>query len=77
MLVLSRKQGEKVVIGNNITVTVAEIKGGRIRLAIEAPDHVRVLRGELACWLEEANDRQPATRSDRDEEIQADLVVGR
>ena len=77
MLVLSRKQGEKVVIGNDITVTVAEVKGGRIRLAIDAPDHVRVLRGELACWLEEANDRQEGTRSDWDEGVHADLVVSR
>jgi carbon storage regulator CsrA len=52
MLVLSRKLGEKVVIGGGITVTVLDVIGGRIRLGIDAPDDVRILRGELACWLE-------------------------
>ncbi len=50
MLVLSRKIGEKVVIGNNITVTVVETKGNRVRLGISAPDDVRILREELAVW---------------------------
>jgi carbon storage regulator len=53
MLVLSRKPGEKVVIGNGITVTVVAVLGNRIKLGIEAPDDVRVLRGELADWLED------------------------
>jgi carbon storage regulator len=52
MLVLSRKPGEKVVIGRGITVTVLEILSNRIRLGIEAPDDIRILRGELACWLD-------------------------
>ena len=53
MLILTMKPGEKVVIGNAITVTVVEVRGNRVRVGIEAPDQVRILRGELACWLEE------------------------
>jgi carbon storage regulator len=52
MLVLSRKPGEKVKIGEDITLTVLAVVGGRIRLGIEAPDDVRVLRRELAWWLD-------------------------
>jgi carbon storage regulator CsrA len=48
MLVLTRKLGEKVVIGGNITLTVVEIRGSQVRLAFDAPTHVRILRGELA-----------------------------
>jgi carbon storage regulator len=51
MLVLSRKPGEKVYIGNNITITVVEIKGNRIRIGIEAPGTVPVLRAELNDFL--------------------------
>jgi carbon storage regulator len=47
MLVLSRKLGEKIVIGDGITLTVVEIKGRTIRLGIEAPPSVPVWRGEL------------------------------
>jgi carbon storage regulator len=47
MLVLSRKQGQKVCIGNGIEVTVVSISGNRIQLGIDAPVDVRVLRGEL------------------------------
>jgi carbon storage regulator len=38
VLVLSRKPGEKVVIGNGVTVTVVEVRGNRVRLAFDAPD---------------------------------------
>ena len=49
MLVLSRKPGEQVVLGNDITLTVVEVRGERVRLAFDAPDQVRILRAELAC----------------------------
>ena len=47
MLVLSRKKDEKIVIGDSITLTVTEIRGGRVRLAIEAPTGVKVYRQEV------------------------------
>ncbi len=53
MLVLTRKQGESIHIGAHITVTVVRIKHGDIRLGIEAPADVVILRDEL---LEEEND---------------------
>ncbi len=47
MLVLTRKPGEKIHIGNDIILTVLEVQGSRIRVGIDAPDDVRVLRAEL------------------------------
>ena len=47
MLVLTRKQNEKIQIGDNITITVIRMKGKSVRLGIEAPANVSVLRGEL------------------------------
>jgi carbon storage regulator len=47
MLVLSRKPGEKLQIGDNITITVLEVHGRVMRIGIEAPGNVRILRGEL------------------------------
>jgi carbon storage regulator CsrA len=52
MLVLTRKVGEKLIINDNITVTIVEVKGNRIRIAIDAPKDVPILRGELAQWLD-------------------------
>ena len=48
MLVLSRKLGEKIVIGNNIVVTVVKIDRNQIRIGIEAPHEVPVYREEIA-----------------------------
>lgn len=48
MLVLSRKLNEKVVIGGDIVVTVVRIDRNTVRLGIEAPGDVRVLRAEIA-----------------------------
>ena len=47
MLVLSRKQNQEILIGDNIKITVLRIKGNTIRLGIDAPRDVNVLRGEL------------------------------
>lgn len=47
MLVLSRKSGEELIIGDNIRVVVNKIAGNRVSLAIRAPKDVRVVRGEL------------------------------
>jgi len=53
MLVLSRKIGEKLVIGDNITVVVSRVAGNRVTLGIEAPTDVRIVRGELKNAIEE------------------------
>jgi carbon storage regulator len=50
MLVLSRKEGEKIMIGNRVEVTVTQIGKGRVRLGIVAPESVHIRRGELPDW---------------------------
>jgi carbon storage regulator len=47
MLVLSRRVGEEILVGDDMVVTVVRIQGGRVRLGISAPRFVRVIRGEL------------------------------
>ncbi|MBP2628679.1 MAG: carbon storage regulator CsrA [Firmicutes bacterium] len=47
MLALTRKPGERIVIGDNIVVTVVDIKGENIRLAIDAPREIKIYRGEI------------------------------
>jgi carbon storage regulator len=46
-LILSRKRDESIKIGDDVVIKVVEIKGNQVRLAIEAPAHIRVLRAEL------------------------------
>lgn len=47
MLVLGRKVGEQVIIGEDISVKVLSVKGNQVRLGFEAPDHVAIRREEL------------------------------
>jgi carbon storage regulator len=47
MLVLSRKKNESIVINDNITITVVEIRGDKVRLGVEAPKEVPVHRNEV------------------------------
>lgn len=49
MLVLSRKHQEKIHIGENITITILKTKGKAVRVGIEAPADIAVIRGELAA----------------------------
>jgi carbon storage regulator len=48
MLVLSRKAGQTIVIGDGIEIQIAAVQGNRVRIAINAPRELRVLRGEIA-----------------------------
>jgi carbon storage regulator len=63
MLVLSRKSGESIIIDDRIVVTVVQIGGGRVRLGIEAPREVPILRSEVYAAdrraEEAASKRQP------------------
>jgi carbon storage regulator len=63
MLVLSRRAGESVVLGDDITVTVLEVRGDVVRIGIDAPRSLKVHRSELLAQLEESN-RQAASPSD-------------
>ncbi len=47
MLVLSRKESERITLGDSIVITVVRVSGDRVRLGIEAPAEVVVLREEL------------------------------
>jgi len=53
MLVLSRKAGERIRIGENITIVVNRVVGSRVSVGIEAPSNVRIVRGELEFFDEE------------------------
>ena len=59
MLVLSRKVGERILIGDNIAVTVVRIGQGGVRIGIEAPEDYEVVREELK---RQAETDQPGTR---------------
>lgn len=55
MLVLSRKVGEEIVIGNDIRITITAAGEGRIKVGVTAPKHVRVHRAELARRIADVN----------------------
>lgn len=55
MLVLSRKEGESIVIGDEIVVTVLEVRSGQIRIGIDAPRELQVHRKEVYQQVIEAN----------------------
>ncbi len=55
MLVLTRKQGESIRIGDEIRITVLSTSASHVRLAVEAPDEVSVHREEVFVRIEQAN----------------------
>ncbi|PID05008.1 MULTISPECIES: carbon storage regulator CsrA [unclassified Sporosarcina] len=55
MLVLSRKVGDTIKIADNIEVKILEVKGDTVRVGIEAPKSVEIVRGELIQSIKEIN----------------------
>lgn len=68
MLVLSRKVGERIHVGDNIVLEIRRIAGNRVTLALDAPRNVRILRGELE---QAAREFEPA---DSPVELQVELT---
>jgi carbon storage regulator len=55
MLILSRRVNEKIVIGDDIVVSVVEVRGDQVKLGIEAPRSVKVFRQEVFNAIQEEN----------------------
>ncbi len=63
MLVLTRKLGESVTIGDNIKISVLDIKGRQVRLGIEAPPGMTIHREEIYAKIQEENQRAAMMKS--------------
>ena len=57
MLVLSRKRDERIVIGDNVVITIIDIRGDKCRIGIEAPEQVPVHRQEVYDAIKRENAR--------------------
>ncbi|MCA9213644.1 MAG: carbon storage regulator [Planctomycetales bacterium] len=59
MLVLSRKAGQELILGDNVRITITKISGNRVTLGVTAPDDVRVIRGELEAIVKSFEEPSP------------------
>jgi carbon storage regulator CsrA len=73
MLVLTRKLQERICIGNDITVTVLRVKGQQVRIGIEAPRDVRVIRGELPPTTRRAEESSTVADEQQHEVLTLDI----
>jgi carbon storage regulator len=62
MLALSRKSGESIMIGNDIEISILEVKGDQVKIGISAPKSVPIYRKEIYVQIQEAN--KEAVQSD-------------
>ncbi len=66
MLVLTRKPGQQIMIGDSIVINLVEVQGDNVRLAIEAPREVKIYRGEIYKAIMEENKKAAAQIADID-----------
>ena len=55
MLVLSRRIGQQIMIGQDITIKIVDVQGENVRIAIEAPKEIKIYRGEIYKAIVEEN----------------------
>ncbi len=75
MLILSRKLNEKIRIGEDISVTIIEIRGEQVKIGVEAPKHVKVFRQEVFAAVQQEN-RAAAVSSANLDALRLDSLAG-
>lgn len=65
MLILTRKTGQNLVIGDTVVVKVLEVKGDTVKIGIEAPKDIKVYRQEVHELIRQANQNAALQKSDR------------
>jgi carbon storage regulator len=74
MLILTRRPGETLIIGDDVTITVLGVKGGQVRIGINAPKDVSVHRQEVYDRIQ--REKRQGTGSDSEEVFEDDSEVG-
>jgi carbon storage regulator len=59
MLILTRRQGESIIVGDNVRITVISVKGNQVRIGVEAPRSVSVQRQEIASKKDQTPENDP------------------
>ena len=74
MLVLSRQRDESIMIGDDVEITIVDVRGDKVRLGITAPKHIPVHRREIydAIQREKAEGKEPQKRPDKDAQVDTD-----
>jgi len=65
MLVLTRKSGESLIIGDDVVITVVEIRGGQVKIGVEAPNSITIYRKELFEKIKQENMNAVNTEGNR------------
>ena len=73
MLVLTRKAGEKILIGDDIVITVLDVRRDGVRIGIDAPSGIKIQRDEVVSAVSEANVAATQADADAAERIKAQL----
>jgi carbon storage regulator len=76
MLVLSRQRDESIIIGDNVVITIVDVRGDRVRLGIEAPREISVHRREVYEAIQRENQQAAQIRPDQARRINPDSANG-
>jgi carbon storage regulator len=76
VLVLTRKVGERILVGDDIVITVLDSRGDGVRIGIDAPRGVKIQREEVVRAVIEANASASATAADEDAEARLRRALG-
>ncbi|MGI6707487.1 MAG: carbon storage regulator CsrA [Clostridia bacterium] len=77
MLVFTRKAGQSFLIGEDIEIRIIEIQGEKIRIGVEAPQHISILRKELVEEVQKANQEAVAQSGTVTLEKLGDMIKGK
>jgi carbon storage regulator len=77
VLILTRRIGEKVIVGDDVVISILDVRGDSVRIGIQAPREMSVHREEVWLELRRANEQAAASTETAVDAVVADLLVNR
>lgn len=77
MLILSRNKGQKIIVNDDIVISILDVSGDQVRIGIEAPSHISIYREEIYKAIQQQNEMAAAPLNDQMDQLLQQIPISK